>query len=132
MPFMQAFVERLNTRFNSTNIAYVEESLLAPGQNVADAAVASSKGPAAIDATQAEKDYVNKFAPVDLESLRKILHWAVVQNPRVPVQFLWVPSADGGYHIKFWNVAATGSSKGGISVLIEGPTLATVLDEYHG
>jgi hypothetical protein len=129
MPFMQAFVERLNSRFNSTNIANVDPSLLVQGKNVGDAAAGSATGTGAIQATPAERDYVMKnFSAADLEQLRRILHWAVTQGPRVPVQFLWVPGASPD--VEFWNVAGTAASRGGISVLLRGPIDAKVIEHY--
>ena len=129
MPFMQAFVQRLNTRFNSTNIVNVDPALLAQGKNVGDAAAGSATGAGAIRATQAERDYVMKnFSAADLEQLRGILHWAVTQQPRVAVQFLWVPGA--GKPVEFWNVAGTDASPGGISVLLRGPSPAKVIGQY--
>ena len=144
MPFMQAFVERLNTRFNSTNIVYVNADLLAvqptatttAGNILVAAAAGSTAGSGAIKAQQMEKDYINDpghFSSSDLEALRGILYWAVTQSPRVPVQFLWVP--DAGYHIEFCSVAGTGPkapipSGPGISVLIKGPSPAAVLKQY--
>jgi hypothetical protein len=132
---MQAFVERLNSRFNSTNIANVDSSMLVQGQNVGDAAVGSAKGTGAIRATQAERDYVMKnFSAADLEELRRILHWAVTQGPRVPVQFLWVPG--DRHQIEFWNVGGIEAtrdrraSRGGISVLLRGPSPAKVTEHY--
>jgi hypothetical protein len=132
MPLMQAFVERLNTRFNSTNIGNVDEALLQRGTNVGDAAAGSVAGGGAIRASPIERDYVaNNFPDQDLETLRDVLYWAVTQNPRVPVQFLWVPGDSFG--IEFWNVggmeatATAPASRGGISVLLHGPTDAQII-----
>ncbi len=141
MPHMQAFVERLNTRFNKANIGNVDVSLLLPGETVTNAAMKSTHGPGAITASVAEANYIaTHFTAMgaggnsELENLREILQWAVGQNPRVPVQFLWVPAEDppGEFHIKYWAVrglpatADMPQSEGGISVLLSGPTNAEV------
>lgn len=125
MPMMQAFVERVNTRFNRTNIDSVDASLLSPGNNLADAATRSTQGAGAIRGTAAEAQYItNNFSVADLDKLREILHWAVTQETRVPVQFLWVPGPDAS--IEYWHVAAQEGSKPGISVLLHGPTTSSV------
>jgi hypothetical protein len=135
MPFMQAFVERLNVRFSSASIDNVDATLLDPTGNVADAAVGSTRGSGAINATSQERDYVmNNYSRADLDALRDVLHWAVTQNPRVPVQFLWVPGPN--FQMEFFNVAGTPASntapasRGGISVLLRGPTSAQVIRQY--
>lgn len=135
MPFMQAFVEKLNVRFNSANIGNVDATLLEPTSNVGDAALGSSRGAGAINATPQERDYVmNNYSRADLDALRDVLHWAVTQNPRVPVQFLWLPGPN--FQVEFSNVAGAPASKtapasgGGISVLLRGPTSAQVIKQY--
>ena len=137
MPHMQAFVGRLNTRFNKTNIKDVDAALLAPGpdKDVGNAAAKSTSGPGAIQATPEERGYVmSNFPAADLEELRRVLHWAVTQDPRVPVQFLWVPGPT--FQVEFWNVAGMPAtrtmpeSEGGISVVLRGPSDAKVI-EHH-
>lgn len=137
MPHMQAFVVKLNTRFNSTNIENVDAALLAPGpgMDVGNAAAKSTSGPGAIHATPTERGYVmNSFPAADLEELRRVLHWAVTQDPRVPVQFLWVPGPT--FQVEFWNVAGLPAtrtmpkSEGGISVLLRGPSDAKVIEQH--
>lgn len=119
MPFMQAFVEDLNARFNRKNIDQVDERLLEPGKTVGDAARQSQKGTTALSATQQQVDYINKFPAAELEDLRAVLYKAVTQDPRLPVQFLWVPG--DAYRVEIYEVPGTAKSLGGVSVLLTGP-----------
>lgn len=130
MPMMQSVVERLNTRFNRDNIGNVDATLLAPGTTVASAATRSTAGAGAIKATPTEAEYITTtFSATDLDKLREVLHWAVTQPTRVPVQFLWVPADKA--KIEYWHVAEQGGSMAGVSVLLHGPTPAPVISNSH-
>lgn len=121
MPFMQAFVGRLNERFNAQNIGSVNENVLkTPGTKLGDAAQKSTGGTAPIKATDKEKSYVsNEVPPALQEALRATLYDAVNRPNRMPVTFVWFPAAS--WQIEICEVAGTAASQGGISVILRGP-----------
>lgn len=121
MPWMQAFVGRLNDRFNAQNIGSVNIDVLKmPGTMLGDAAQQSTDGTAPIKATNEEKNYINSNIPSALqEAIRAVLYDAVNRPDRMPVTFVWFPAAS--WQIEICEVAGTAATKGGISVILRGP-----------
>lgn len=121
MPWMQAFVGRLNDRFNAQNIGSVNIDVLkTPGMKLGDTAQKSTGGTAPIKATNEEKNYINTNVPSALqEALRATLYDAVNRPDPMPVTFVWFPAAS--WQIEICEVAGTAASKGGISVILRSP-----------
>jgi len=112
MPSMQAMVERSNDKFKRENIGEFNAEWLAPGVPLAQGAQS-----AGIAQTQTEVQYLEALPAGHQEVLRAALYSAVQRS--LPVTLAWAPAFD--FSVTVWEVAGTGQSMGGMTLLIQGP-----------
>lgn len=126
MPAVQAMVDNANERFSREKIKGItdkeRESLQqgpnARAENLAQAveSLQIMRGTPGQKAAQAEE--LRKIPPGLLEVLRAAAYYALKQNPRVPVTFVWF---EGHYELTISEVPATDVGPGGMSIVLRTP-----------
>jgi hypothetical protein len=110
MPYAQTLFGSFNARFRSDKLDDVPAELFEPGRSLSDATRELGGDRFGM------AGYIERLPPAIHDAIRAAIHSALSRSPRSAITFAWAPGYD--YELGIWDVPATSTSPGGITLLV--------------